>query len=292
MISRRGLLVGLLAATTATQADAFGLGKLGRSFSRESGLGGSFKFTPTDADAIALFNAMVVKPSLVRQSLIQSTIVGLKADGVWALIDALQVYAGHDQDAVLKDWKVPARTASLVNGPVYTLDRGYTTDGISQYLDTNYNPTTNAVSYAQDSAFAALWTRDSGPWASSLGGWFDGTDGVTILPRNASDQITWRMNQAAGVNTAGVITDAKGLTLLNRSAAAAVQIDKNGANIATNGTASAALNSATFNVGRATAAGFVGAQHSIFACGGSLNGSQRAAIYFWLNRFMSAIGAA
>lgn len=112
-----------------------------------------------DPDAAAYIAAMSVAPDVTRRTLINDLIVGLKADGVWSLLDVLYLLAAHDAQAARLNLRAPgSNTATTVGTVTFTTDRGYRGNGSNGYLDTNFNLTTPG----------ALWTRDNASMFSWL----------------------------------------------------------------------------------------------------------------------------
>ena len=52
-------------------------------------------------------------------------------------------------------------TASLVNSPTFTTDRGFTGNGSTSYLDSGYNVSTGGGVYAQDSAHMGVYVLNN-----------------------------------------------------------------------------------------------------------------------------------
>lgn len=86
------------------------------------------------AAAVASAGGTVSAP---RQALLSSFVAGLKADGVWPLLDRLMMFAAEDGAGSLVDLRNPAKLSTLGGAPTPTLtaDRGYVGDGISGYID-------------------------------------------------------------------------------------------------------------------------------------------------------------
>lgn len=240
-----------------------------------------------DTDARLLFSRMTVKPSTARKVLINNLIVAAKAHGWWSRIDALCL-AGHDSQVSLLNWKSSNFNSSLVGSVSFIPDVGFNTDGATNYIDTGFNPVTAAGLYAQDDASFAMWNRDPATSANSVAGWFDGADGMTLNPRTAADIVSFRVNSSSASTIAN--TDATGLISIERTAVASVQAYRNGVSLGTAGPTSAALNSATFNIGRITATSFRTAQWSGHVIGGSLGPTMTADMYADILVYMQGIG--
>lgn len=160
------------------------------------------------------------------------------------------------------------------SAPVFQ-NGGYTTDGVDDWINTNFNASTAGGSYTQNSAHAWIYLRDSDADDDPAFGWWDGTDGLRFSPREAADSCRWRINQAAA-DFAPANTNGSGLWALNRSTSTAIQLYREGASIDTGTTVSTALNNANFRLGCADAASF--SSHDIpgYGFGGSLTGNEHA----------------
>lgn len=241
-----------------------------------------------DPAALLLFASFSGQPNAARKDLISDTITRLRHADLWRKIEYLQVYAAHDTNAALKNWKNPGTgDATLVNAPTFAADRGYTTDGSTNYVETNFNFST-ATLYTQNSAHWGVWSRTVGQQTNATG-WFDGTDGVNINPRSASDTSSHRVNQASATTAAS--TDGTGLFIVDRSTSSAHLLSRNGVSIASGVVTSTARNNATPSLGRLTAIAFCAREWSMSFGGLHLTGPEHALLYNILNRYMVAVGA-
>lgn len=237
-----------------------------------------------------LFDEMSTEPAGPRKALIDRTIRSLVSSGVWAKLDVLGLI-GHASQASLLNWKNPGTfDATLTNAPTFTADRDFATNGSNSSVDLNFNPSTAGGSFAQDSAYFAIWSRTTGTRSNITAGAFDGTDGVTIHPRNASNQFTGRANQATAASGAEV--DGSGFYSAARSASDAMRISKNGSEIATSAETSTALNNLALRLGTANGTNFAAMAFAGWVIGGYLTTAEEAALYSILLDYMQAIGAA
>jgi hypothetical protein len=123
--------------------------------------------TPPDADVAAAQNTMV-------QSLVDG--------GVWDKLDVFYLFAVHTNDdgEALKNWISPGtHDATLVNAPTFTAFEGFTGDGATCYINTNYNPSTDAVNLSLNDASFGLYyrttvddgkTKLNGTWSTDANG--------------------------------------------------------------------------------------------------------------------------
>jgi hypothetical protein len=240
-------------------------------------------------DTVSLLNRMTTAPGAARRRLIDTCIRALIASGIWAKLDILYVLAAHDAQAARLNWKAPGSfTLTATNAPTFTSDRGYAGDGSTSYLDTGWAPATNGVNYTQDSAAYGVWSLTSAQSAAGTFGTRTSTDARAIL-RNASDQLKYTINSATQTTIAN--TDASGLFVVSRSAAAVTQSYRNGAALGAAGSGtSAALSAVNFGVGEAGAA-FSSYQVAAAFTGGNLSAAEQASLYTALQAFLHALGA-
>ncbi len=137
----------------------------------------------------AVYNAYINKPS-DADALIQNTmVVAFVAAGLWdTKLDRRFITANHTNAAgeAQLDWINPSVNPPLlnVNGCVYTAQEGFAGDGLSKYLNTQYNPAVNAVLYTLNSAAVSAYSRTAGSLTDVIFGAVSGVTNVTqILPK-------------------------------------------------------------------------------------------------------------
>lgn len=254
-------------------------------------------YTFINAEASALVARFTTPPTNARKVLIDNLVGSLKTAGVWAKLDCLYVMAAETAQAAQRNWIKDAHNLSPVNSPTFTVDRGYDFNGSTQYLNTQYTPSTQAVQYLQDSASLFVWCTENvqgdgysiGAFASNI---------TVIIPRRsgAPDTFLAAIN-AVGTASAsiGTTSDSRKLTHAERSGAALTTVYKDGASAATNTVASSGLPTQPIFLGardtdgspsnydtRALASAGIGA---------SLGSTAAAALYTALNTYLTAVGA-
>jgi hypothetical protein len=91
-------------------------------------------------------------PSAGQQTLQNQLVVDLKAGGIWSKLDTFGVFATDgDSDFALIDW-IRLSQYTAVNSPTFTTNQGFTGNGTSSYIDTNFNPSTSGVNYTLNDA--------------------------------------------------------------------------------------------------------------------------------------------
>lgn len=96
-------------------------------------------------------------PSPAQQTLQNQLVIDLKNAGIWAKLDTFAVFATDgNANFALVDW-VRLVTMTSVNSPTYTSNLGFTTDGISSYINTEFLPSSGANSSTNSCSFGFLW---------------------------------------------------------------------------------------------------------------------------------------
>jgi hypothetical protein len=92
------------------------------------------------------------RPSFVTISAVNTFIRQCKADGNWTLLDRFWLFAQDVQANAKVSIPNPTSTQiTEVNAPAWSANNGYTSNGTTSYLNSNYNPSTNGVNYVQNS---------------------------------------------------------------------------------------------------------------------------------------------
>lgn len=234
-----------------------------------------------DPAAQAYFAAMTVQPSTAMKTKLNARIVALKAGGCWDLLDWISFYdfgVQNDQGALL-NVKNPAQTASLVNSPTFSANGGFAgVAGTTSYINSGWDPATNAVNFAQDSAFMAMRTGTNASGVTiDVGG-----PKASINPRNGSNSISVRGNMTTTSAVAAPGTTSAGVTAWDRSGAAAGTIYRDGASVTTFTTTSEALTTddifvCAFNNGGGTPTAISNRVVACVAWGAHMTGAQHAA---------------
>jgi hypothetical protein len=150
-----------------------------------------------DTDYQAVLNYATTQgytlPSAGQQTLQNQLVVDLKAGGVWSKLDTFAVFATDgNSDFALIDWKRLSQYTA-VNSPTFTTNEGFTGNGTSSYIDTNFNPSTSGVNYTLNNA-----SRYFFPHAFVSTGRIDGTTSTAVNSIVRSSLATQRINSGSG----------------------------------------------------------------------------------------------
>jgi hypothetical protein len=156
-----------------------------------------------DPAAEALIGAMAVKPTRLRQGLIDKLVRDLREIGVWARMDCLYVLAAHDAQAAHLNWKGSGFGLAESNGPSFTADLGYVGDGDTPgaQLHTGFNVSTQTAAGSQlqrNSHHLGGWSLSNvGETARILG---SGRFGLN--PRTTADNLQVNLSTSSSVTLA------------------------------------------------------------------------------------------
>jgi hypothetical protein len=129
-------------------------------------------------------------PSDSQQLLQNQLVVDLKDGGVWSKLDTFAVFATDgNSDFALIDWKRLTQYTA-VNSPTFTTDGGFTGNGTSSYIDTNFNPTIGTNNYIKDDAGRFFWVDNRS------GSLWEGTSGSSINDSRNANSASQRINQS------------------------------------------------------------------------------------------------
>jgi hypothetical protein len=236
----------------------------------------------------ALIAAMTNEPRRGRTLLIDDLITALLDAGVWAKLDILYLLAAHDSQAALINWINPAGAAgTAVNGPTFTVDRGFAGDGAASYIDSGIRLDTLGGNFAQDSACMFAWSLTD----ASDNGYYDiGTGGLARLnARNGAGNMQTRANDATTENVA--VANSLGLSMWSRGASGTYERYRNNTSLGAASVASTGVNVSNLDVLRAAAL-YSARQIAVAGVGGYLTMTEQGALYNALQTYLTGVGAA
>ena len=213
-------------------------------------------------------------------------VITLKALGVWNTLDVFYAFeTDGDSDFATLNWKDPdSHQASKVNSPTFTPNHGFTGNGTTSYLNTDWNPSIHGVNYTLNSAGIGCYSSTGVELSANfLFGASDGTGITNLNPRTPTNTCGFRINQSASLNFSN--SNASGFWHLQRTASNAISIHKDGSSLSTGTTTSnqrpnqpiflLALNNNT------TPSNFAARNIGMFWAGANMNGLESAFYTAW-----------
>lgn len=116
--------------------------------------------SPYCIEAQNLFSRMAVQPAEARAIVIDSTIRKLKTAGIWDKLDLFYMFAATDAASAKLNWKSTLFTCLPVGTPVFQTYVGFTFSP-NNYLNTTYNPATEAVNLKSVDASMGVWYNNT-----------------------------------------------------------------------------------------------------------------------------------
>jgi hypothetical protein len=244
--------------------------------------GGSYE---TESDAIF---AVMTGLDDTRKGIIDDLVAALKAGSVWSKLDVFYVFAAHNAGASLVNWKNPGTfDATLTNAPTFATDRGYTGDGSTNYIDTNYAPATNGVQYTQNSCHLSVWDRTANAQSATAIIAFNSSTGHFYV--RYTDNNCYLRLQHGGGTIANLNSD--GHLVGTRTDIDNVALYRNGSSVNTvaSGT-TGAIPAGTVKVLGGAGVGFNNHQVAAASAGANVS-TVAAAFHTALAAYMTAVGA-
>ena len=112
-------------------------------------------------------------PSETQRLKQNQLLIDLKSAGVWSKLDTFANFAtdGSAQFALI-DWKRLTQYTAVLS-PTFTTNKGFTGNGTSSYIDTNFNSSTSGTNYTLNNASFYTYLESQlsgGALAGSMGG--------------------------------------------------------------------------------------------------------------------------
>lgn len=178
-----------------------------------------------DVDYQAVLNYATTQgytlPSDSQKTLQNQLVLGLKSAGIWSKLDTFANFATDgDSNYALIDWKRLTQYTA-VNSPTFTTNQGFKGNGISSYIDTNFNAVTQGVNYTQNNASRYVFM-----FLASGTGALDGKSVVSINNMTRASTGNQRINQGTIGLTGGSFdfTAIQGMKSIHRTNSTNVEL--------------------------------------------------------------------
>lgn len=284
----RARLSAATGAGSLATAQLTGFAKLSGNVSANAAVSGM----AIEPEAATLIARMTVAPTAARRSAINSMVRSLKSAGIWAKLDCLYVMAAHAEQASRLNWLASTNTLSPINGPTFTVDRGYMGDGVASYLDTGWNNSAPGRKFAIGSSHMGVWVNSG---AAGNATWGDAGNNRSRIKSRNTDNFAYGWAHTNTTIRAPVAT-ALGHTAWSRRGETDVSLYRDGASLINSSTVPSATTSGdNFFVGATSSGGLPidmsARQYAALHWGASLTDAQMAAFSTILGTYLSGIGA-
>lgn len=231
------------------------------------------------------------QPSSARQTLMNTFITGLKSDGIWNKLDALWLIANETEEQGKKNLKANKFNLVPINSPTFTVDRGYSTNGTTQYIRTGTAPKYQN-NYTQNNASFGLYVNTNVDQnAVDMGNTYLS---YNLLYTRLSNATYTAINDGGSTPSTANATSI-GFYAVDRQASANYKVYKNGVALVTQSIVSTGVTDFEFFIGArnniGTADRFASKRYALAFIGGGLSATEHANFYTRVNTLLTAIGA-
>lgn len=261
--------------------------------------GGAFR--PFDSDVL-LWQAAVIanggSVSLARLTIVDQFVYSEKTSGAWDLTDDYWGLWGENAPQALTSLK-QRRLATAVNSPTLVADRNYVFDGVSNYLNTGFTPSTHAVAMTGTNLRLSVYERTNVSNTTVDAGCANsGTQSIFLIANNAG--VATGRTDSGSLSYTLPGNDSRGYTTVARNGANETNCTgyKNGVALTQTGVAPTFVTSLpTFpmDIGCynaiGTHQGFRAASIGFVAVGALLSAAQELASYNAVQAWATSIGA-
>ena len=157
-------------------------------------------------------------PSASQQIKQNQLVLDLKSGGIWSKLDTFAVFATDgNSDFALIDWKRLVQYTA-VNSPTFTSNQGFTGNGTSSYINTNWNPNTQGVNFTQNNACFGGWRLNN--VNNGVSRFMGATLNISLREDNGQvHRINAGANASFSLDGSGI-----GLRVLNRTNSSDIQM--------------------------------------------------------------------
>lgn len=232
-----------------------------------------------------------------RITLITTLITSLKTAGAWQNADDYFLLVAENAPAALTSLK-QRRLGTAVNGPTFGVDTGYVFDGVSNYVNAGYIPSTNGGMWCLGNIRQAAYERtNSGSNNNAMGCTSSNSGNFIFRTRNTT--TTFVVGLGSGSASFLLITDSRGYSAGSRAGnGTTIKGSKNGVAL-TDATGIAVTGTVVPTVfmclGGTNAAGVPGGFRpctlGLVTVGGPISTSQETDEYNAFQTYMTAVGA-
>ena len=195
-----------------------------------------FYSSGNDPDVDLWLNQLSIQPTQTFITNLNVFVNTLKSTGIWGELDRLWLFATEQEQHASISLVNPTSTPlSIGVQPTWTANVGYSGNGTSTYLNTNYTATINANKWTLNSASLGIYSRSNMPAATKLS---MGAEDAASSGKYMGIALRWTGNSPLfRLNTSniliGSVTDTRGFFAVQRTSSTAVEIFRNGISLAT-----------------------------------------------------------
>lgn len=158
-------------------------------------------------------------PSEAQRVKQNQLLVDLKSAGIWSKLDTFANFATDgSSNFALIDWKRLTQYTA-VNSPTFITNQGFRGNGVSSYIDTNFNAFLQGLNYQQNNASRGLYMLLADGTAALDG---KAVAGINNMARTSTS--FQRINTTSGLNASFSFDANKGMKSIHRTSSTNVEL--------------------------------------------------------------------
>jgi len=219
---------------------------------------------------------------------------GLSISNLSDVFDVMYLLAGETSESSLKNIIKNQYHATAINAPVFETLKGFTGNGTSSCIDSNFNPSTNSIRYTLNNAGMGIYSMKQLASASTYScGSLSGTNASMIGVRRDADNPRYFLNNSSSVfanpSSGGITT---GMFSMYRNSSTEIYAIHNDGIVSTKTASSIAIpNSKLFILAYGNSNSpvfFDSIQASFFFLGKSLSSSQNQVVFNAIENYLNS----
>jgi hypothetical protein len=245
-------------------------------------------------ETYALLNRLSGTYTDTQKLTIDALISGLVQDGIWALLDCLQIYKAQNLTDALTNWVKSAHQGANVGATFAAYDGITTNSSNSAYINSNFIPA-NGVNFTKNAGSIGVWQATPGTASVDVGAGGNSTAPTTVAHYSSAGALLGINALQTQISIAD--SGAAGLLVGTRISSSQISGYKNGAlkgtinsTVSSNPLGTLPLFVGGYNNAGAFASGS-SRKYQVFVVGGLLNDAQNLSLYNRLATFLSSFTA-
>lgn len=146
------------------------------------------------AEYQTIYDSFTIKPSAAIAAEQNTLVLALVNSGIWAKFDTFYMFAQtvNSDGEALKNWINPGTfDATLVNAPAFVALEGFTGDGATSYINTNYIPSDDGINLLLNDVSFGLYSHIEDNANRIDMGSAQGVNSLKIQVRSGGDTRIW-----------------------------------------------------------------------------------------------------
>lgn len=191
--------------------------------------GSGLNYEPELVTYITGLNTPLSTVQKVRlNTLIRSLKSGLAISALSDAFDVMYILGGETAESSLKNLAKNAHHGTAVNSPAFVAFEGFTGNGTTSYIKTNYNPSSQGVAYTLNSASIGVYSRtDIDGALVSIGARVTFGDDMAYLVLRSANALFHPINQDSTTDISVENTSSTGLYVTTRTSSIGTNVYKN-----------------------------------------------------------------